>query len=159
MEPIPLQVEHVLVEFVAETLHQSRASDAVLTPAISSITGRLVVGASVFLYVQVRRTYPLPACDCHQPSQRLCTLSCAFICDCMQHLCQLITHLGRMTCKTVCLASSPFMLRTLTVTCGVFWTSILLLHDVKSLLIGVPLGSKLSVRKLGCYIWLYTDLL
>ena len=54
-----------------------------------------------------------------------------------------------MTSKTVSLASSPFLLGTLTLTCGVLGTSMLQPRDGKSLLAGVPLGSKLSARKLG----------
>ena len=51
--------------------------------------------------------------------------------------------------KTVRLASSPFLLGTLTLTCDVFWTSMLQPHDGKSLFAGLPVGSKLSERKLG----------
>ena len=56
-EPIPLQVENVAVEFVepfrpsGPCLRTKKISApyAVLTPAISPITGRLVEGGSVFL--------------------------------------------------------------------------------------------------------------
>ena len=68
-EPIPLQVEHVAVEFIVEPFRPSGSclvlwryppSDAVLTPAISPKTERLVAGGSVFLPVQVQRTCSLP---------------------------------------------------------------------------------------------------
>ena len=73
-EPIPLQVDHVAVEFIVQPFCPSGPflltmivwryppSDAVLTPAILPITGRLVEGGSIwFLPVQVQRTCPLPA--------------------------------------------------------------------------------------------------
>ena len=53
-EPIPLQIEHVTVEFIVEPFRPSGPyppSDAVSTPTISPITGRLVEGESVFLPV------------------------------------------------------------------------------------------------------------
>ena len=57
-EPIPLQVEHEAVESIVEPFRPSgrclrtrkiSAQCAVLTPAISPITGRRVEGGSVFL--------------------------------------------------------------------------------------------------------------
>ena len=74
-QPIPLLVEHVAVEFIVEPfppsgsfflfsffflLNRYPPGDAVLTPAILPITGRLMVGGSVlFLPVKVQRTCPL----------------------------------------------------------------------------------------------------
>ena len=63
MEPIPLQVEHVAVEFTLLPiwLFSSNHEDIhPVMPAISPITGRLLEGRSVlFLPVQVQRTCPL----------------------------------------------------------------------------------------------------
>ena len=54
-----------------------------------------------------------------------------------------------LTCKTVSLVSSRFLLRTFTFTCDIVWTSILQPRDRKSLLAWVPLGSQPLGRKLG----------
>lgn len=66
-EPIPLQVKYVAVKCIVEPtdlaivfeLWRHLPNDAVLTPAISPVTGRLVEGGSIlFLPVQVERTCP-----------------------------------------------------------------------------------------------------
>ena len=68
-ESIPLQVEpwplsslcnpsaNLALVFVPR---RYTSSNDMFTPAISPITGRFVEGGSVFLPVQVQRTYPLP---------------------------------------------------------------------------------------------------
>ena len=54
---------HLALVFV---LWRYPPSDAVLTPAISPITGRLVEGGSIFLPVQVQRTCSQPWLDTKQ---------------------------------------------------------------------------------------------
>ena len=72
MEPIPSQVEHLAVEFLWNTsaylalffeLWRHPSSDAVLTPAISSITGRPIDYRGqehLILSIQAQRASPLP---------------------------------------------------------------------------------------------------
>ena len=64
-EPIPLLVEHVAVEFVVEPSvvfepWRHPPSDAVLTPAISPVTGRLLESGSVLF----------PLLQVHEPAHR-----------------------------------------------------------------------------------------
>ena len=69
-EPISLQVEHVVVEFVVEPsdhlalvfeLGRHPPSETVLTPAISTIRGDSWRAGTSFLTAQVQKTCPLPS--------------------------------------------------------------------------------------------------